>query len=263
MAEKEPRPVLVLDFGAQYAQLIARRVREAHVYSEIVPFDEPLDRIAARRPAGLILSGGPASVYEDGAPSVGPELFRLGIPVLGICYGQQAMALALGGTVERTGVREYGRTELIVDRPDDPGRLLGDLPGAGHRVDEPLGHGHRGAGRLRGDGPHGRGPGGGIRGSGSRPVRRAVPPRGGAHPARHGRAQAVPVRRVRAAARVDAGERHRARRRAHPAAEVGGRPRDLRAVGRGGFRGRRPAGAQGDRQEPHLRLRRHRAHALG
>jgi GMP synthase (glutamine-hydrolysing) len=128
MAEKEPRPVLVLDFGAQYAQLIARRVREAHVYSEIVPFDEPLDRIAARRPAGLILSGGPASVYEDGAPLVGPELFGLGIPVLGICYGQQAMALALGGTVERTGVREYGRTDLIVDRPDDPGRLLGDLP---------------------------------------------------------------------------------------------------------------------------------------
>jgi GMP synthase (glutamine-hydrolysing) len=123
----EPRPVLVLDFGAQYAQLIARRVREAHVYSEIVPFDEPVDAIAARRPAGLILSGGPASVYADGAPLAEPELFELGIPILGICYGHQVLAQALGGTVERTGTREYGRTGLTVNRPDDPGRLLVDL----------------------------------------------------------------------------------------------------------------------------------------
>jgi len=123
----DPRPVLVLDFGAQYAQLIARRVREAHVYSEIVPFDEPLERIAARRPAGLILSGGPASVYEDGAPTPERGLFELGIPVLGICYGHQCIATALGGTVERTGTREYGRTQLIVRQPDDPGRLLSDL----------------------------------------------------------------------------------------------------------------------------------------
>src|SRR6266704_7216435 len=110
----EQRPVLVVDFGAQYAQLIARRVREAHVYSEIVPFDAPLEEIEARRPAGLILSGGPASVYEPGAPAVNPRLFQLGVPVLGICYGQQAMAQALGGTVERTGLREYGRASLSV-----------------------------------------------------------------------------------------------------------------------------------------------------
>src|SRR5213080_2068383 len=124
--------VLVLDFGAQYAQLIARRVRECHVYSEIVPFDAPLAELEARRPAGLILSGGPASVYEPGAPAVNPELFELGIPVLGICYGQQAMAQALGGRVEPTGVREYGRTELIVKYVDDSGGLLlADLPPRG------------------------------------------------------------------------------------------------------------------------------------
>lgn len=123
----EPQPVLVLDFGAQYAQLIARRVREAHVYSEIVPFDEPVDAIAARRPAGLILSGGPASVYAEGAPLPDPRLFELGIPILGICYGHQVLAKELGGAVERTGSREYGRTNLMVNQPDDPGRLLADL----------------------------------------------------------------------------------------------------------------------------------------
>jgi GMP synthase (glutamine-hydrolysing) len=121
----EPRPVLVVDFGAQYAQLIARRVRECHVYSEIVPFDVPVEELEAMRPAGLILSGGPASVYEPGAPAVDARLFELSVPVLGICYGQQAMAQALGGRVERTGLREYGRTELSVIRP---GVLLSDLP---------------------------------------------------------------------------------------------------------------------------------------
>jgi GMP synthase (glutamine-hydrolysing) len=121
----DPRPVLVLDFGAQYAQLIARRVRECHVYSEIVPFDVSIAELEARRPAGLILSGGPASVYAPGAPSVDPGLFSMGVPVLGICYGQQAMSQALGGRVERTGLREYGRTTVSVT---EPGVLLSDLP---------------------------------------------------------------------------------------------------------------------------------------
>jgi GMP synthase (glutamine-hydrolysing) len=120
----DPRPVLVLDFGAQYAQLIARRVRECHVYSEIVPFDLSLSDLEARRPAGLILSGGPASVYEPGAPAIDPGLFSIGVPVLGICYGQQAMSQALGGRVERTGLREYGRTTVNVEQP---GLLLSDL----------------------------------------------------------------------------------------------------------------------------------------
>ena len=120
----DPRPVLVVDFGAQYAQLIARRVRECHVYSEIVPFDASPQEIAARRPAGLILSGGPMSVYEAGAPELNPKLLELGVPVLGICYGQQAMAQALGGEVAATGAREYGKTDL----QNRGGLLLRDLP---------------------------------------------------------------------------------------------------------------------------------------
>jgi len=120
----DPRPVLVVDFGAQYAQLIARRVRECHVYSEIVPFDASPQEIAARRPAGLVLSGGPMSVYEAGAPELNPNLLELGVPVLGICYGQQAMAQALGGEVAATGAREYGKTDL----QNRGGLLLRDLP---------------------------------------------------------------------------------------------------------------------------------------
>lgn len=102
----------MVDFGAQYAQLIARRVREARVYSEIVPHSMPVAQMLARDPAAIILSGGPASVYEPGAPQVDPALFQAGIPVFGICYGFQAMARSLGGTVARTGQREYGGTRL-------------------------------------------------------------------------------------------------------------------------------------------------------
>jgi len=109
-----PRPVLVVDFGAQYAQLIARRVREARVYSEIVPHTFSVEQMLAKNPAAIILSGGPSSVYEEGAPSVDPALFEAGVPVLGICYGFQAMANALGGTVAQTGVREYGGTDVAV-----------------------------------------------------------------------------------------------------------------------------------------------------
>jgi GMP synthase (glutamine-hydrolysing) len=116
---------LVVDLGAQYAQLIARRVRECRVYSEIVPHDLPVEVLKARRPAGIILSGGPASVYEPGAFTVDPGVFGLGVPVLGICYGHQLMSQALGGEVEATGLREYGRTMLMVD---EPGVLLEDLP---------------------------------------------------------------------------------------------------------------------------------------
>jgi GMP synthase (glutamine-hydrolysing) len=122
----EPRPVFVVDFGAQYAQLIARRVRECHVYSEIVPYDVPPPDLAARRPAAIILSGGPASVYEPGAPALNAALLDLGVPVLGICYGQQAMAQALGGEVRPTGAREYGRTDL---EAMSSAVLFRDLPG--------------------------------------------------------------------------------------------------------------------------------------
>ena len=107
-------PVLVVDFGAQYAQLIARRVREANVYSEIVPHTMSVADMLAKEPSAIILSGGPSSVYEEGAPSVDPAIFEAGVPVLGICYGFQTMAHALGGTVGRTGTREYGHTEATV-----------------------------------------------------------------------------------------------------------------------------------------------------
>lgn len=119
------RPVLVVDFGAQYAQLIARRVREAQVYSEIVPHTMAVPEMLAKRPAAIVLSGGPASVYAAGAPSIDPAVFDAGVPVFGICYGFQAMAAALGGEVARTGLREYGATELSVS---DPGALLAGLP---------------------------------------------------------------------------------------------------------------------------------------
>ena len=119
-----PRPVLVVDFGAQYAQLIARRVREARVYSEIVPHSMPVTDMLANNPAAIILSGGPSSVYEPGAPALDARLFAGDVPVFGICYGFQAMAQALGGTVEHTGSREYGRTLLTAQA----GTLLRELP---------------------------------------------------------------------------------------------------------------------------------------
>ncbi|WP_167472258.1 glutamine-hydrolyzing GMP synthase [Nocardia arthritidis] len=123
MAESQ-RPVLVVDFGAQYAQLIARRVRESSVYSEVIPHTTTVEEIARRQPLAVILSGGPSSVYADGAPQLDPRLFDIDVPVFGICYGFQAMAQALGGTVTHTGTREYGRTELSVDG----GVLHGGLP---------------------------------------------------------------------------------------------------------------------------------------
>src|SRR5947209_17475748 len=118
--------VLVVDFGAQYAQLIARPVREAHVYSEIVPRDMPVADMLARRPAGIIFSGGPASVHVEGAPGIDPGVYDTGVPVLGICYGAQVVAQQLGGEVARTGVAEYGRTALEVTTRSP---LFGDLPG--------------------------------------------------------------------------------------------------------------------------------------
>src|SRR5690348_1212283 len=107
-------PVLVVDFGAQYAQLIARRVREAHVYSEIVPRSMPVAEILAKQPAAIIFSGGPASVHVEGAPSIDPAIYDTGVPILGICYGAQLVALQLGGEVAKTGRGEYGRAELAV-----------------------------------------------------------------------------------------------------------------------------------------------------
>jgi GMP synthase (glutamine-hydrolysing) len=111
--------ILVLDFGSQYTQLIARRIREAHVYSEIVPYNTPLARILAEPPRGLILSGGPASVYGRKAPAISAALLDAGIPILGICYGMQLVTHLLGGTVARAARREYGPAELQIDDRTD------------------------------------------------------------------------------------------------------------------------------------------------
>jgi GMP synthase (glutamine-hydrolysing) len=128
-AAPTPKPatdeVLVLDFGGQYSQLIARRVRECGVFSELLPHTLDIEDIKGRQPRGLILSGGPASVYADGAPKLRNELLELGIPVLGICYGMQAMVLNLGGRVESAEVGEFGRSQLTVR---EQGQLLRDLP---------------------------------------------------------------------------------------------------------------------------------------
>ena len=110
MSDTAHRPVLVVDFGAQYAQLIARRVREAGVYSEIVPHTITAAEVAEKSPAGIVLSGGPSSVYEPGSPALDPGILQLGVPVMGICYGFQVMAQQLGGEVAHTGRREYGAT---------------------------------------------------------------------------------------------------------------------------------------------------------
>lgn len=118
-------PVLVVDFGAQYAQLIARRVREAGVYSELVPHSMPVDEILAKDPKAIILSGGPASVFEPGAPTIDTKVFESGVPVLGICYGFQVMAYELGGKVDKAALGEYGKTSAIID---DAAGILADSP---------------------------------------------------------------------------------------------------------------------------------------
>jgi GMP synthase (glutamine-hydrolysing) len=120
--------ILVLDFGSQYTQLIARRLRELSVYCEIVPFNTPIDRIHARQPVGIILSGGPKSVCEEGAPSCAPQVFDIGAPVLGICYGMQLMTDVLGGEVRKSGQREFGHAHVTVRSNGSQPRLFAEIP---------------------------------------------------------------------------------------------------------------------------------------
>ena len=251
--------VLVVDFGAQYAQLIARRVREANVYSEIVPHTVTAAEIAARKPKAVILSGGPQSVYAPGAPQVDPALFDTGVATFGICYGFQAMARALGGDVARTGAQRVRPHLRDHRRPRHPaGRPA--VPAAG--LDEPRRLGRRRARRLHRAGQQRGRPDRRLRGRGPRLRRRPVAPRGAAHPGRPEGARAVPVRHRRLHPGLDRGEHRRGRRRRRPRA--GGRPAGhLRAVRRRRLRrGRRP-GAAGGRRPADLRLRRPRPAALG
>ena len=127
--------ILILDFGRQYKQLIARRVRECQVYCEILPYTTALEGLKSKGPKGIILTGGPSSVYDPASPTCDSALFSLGVPVLGICYGSQLMAHLLGGRVQPASVSEYGRTELTVDAAYGPD--------------------HRPSRRVPGDGPHG------------------------------------------------------------------------------------------------------------
>ncbi|MBM4346809.1 MAG: glutamine-hydrolyzing GMP synthase [Deltaproteobacteria bacterium] len=130
--------ILILDFGSQYTQLGARRVRECRIYSEIQPYDLPLERIKALSPRGIILSGGPSSVYESGAPCCDPGLFTLDIPVLGICYGMQLIGNLLGGEVAHSDQREYGKARLIIDRG---GKLFEGMGGKGRTLQVWMSHG--------------------------------------------------------------------------------------------------------------------------
>ncbi len=174
--------VLVLDFGAQYAQLIARRVREAHVRSEIVSSEITADEVRARRPIGLILSGGPASVYADDAYRMDPAILELGIPILGICYGHQLLAVLADGEVAHTGGAEFGKTDLEVTGDSV---LLAGLPVDPAGLDVAQRRGHDGSPRLRLRRPDGRSRGGGDGGPRARSLWRPVPPRGGPHSTGH------------------------------------------------------------------------------
>ena len=118
--------VIVMDFGGQYNQLVARRVRECNVYCEIYSYKTPLEKIKEMNPKGIILTGGPNSCYLEDSPTYSKELFELGIPVLGLCYGAQLMQHVLGGKVERADVREYGKSILLVDQPQS--KILKGVP---------------------------------------------------------------------------------------------------------------------------------------
>ena len=254
------RPVLVVDFGAQYAQLIARRVREASCFSEVVPHSMPVAEMLAKEPAAVILSGGPSSVYEEGAPSLDPALLEAGVPVFGMCYGFQAMARALGGTVEKTGlsrVRGHAgrRPRHLVDAVQRP--AVGAVG-----VDEPRRLGVRGPGRDEGHGHDVRSAGGRVRGRRPPALRRAVAPRGAALDVRPAGARELPDPRGRPDGGVDRGERRRRPRRLGARAGRRG-PRHLRAVRRRRLVGGGRAGAEGGRRPADLRVRRPRAAALG
>ena len=186
--------VLVLDYGAQYGQLIARRVRECRVYSELIPHDASIERIKSYDPKGIILSGGPTSVYVEDAPKVNPELFELGVPVLGICYGAQGIALELGGTV--CAHRPQRVRQDHAQRAQEGPHPREHAP-RGAVLDEPPRQHHGGAARLRGAGVHARRSRRRHGGPGARLLRGAVPPRGGAHAQGHGRAAQLPLQGLR------------------------------------------------------------------
>ena len=251
--------IVVLDFGGQYSQLIARRIRDCGVFSELLPHHTPVEEVARRRPRGIVLSGGPASVYADGAPHLQRGLLELGVPVLGICYGMQLIVHSLGGRVEQAEVGEFGRSDLSVL---EPGRLLDGLPREqtcwmSHRdtVFEPP----PGFTALASSSAS---PVAAVESGERRVYGDPVPPRGRAHAVRPGDPHALPHRRVRLRAHLVRGLDRRGADRAHPGPGRG-RTRHLRTVRRRGLVGRGAARPPRGRRAAHVRFRRSRADAQG
>ena len=247
--------IAILDFGAQYTQLIARRIRELGVYSEILPCTQPVDDVLAAGYKGIVLSGGPSSVYEDEAPLPDKRLFEAGIPLLGICYGMQAMGYLLGGHVVPAERREYGPAELRL--LSTRGVARGHRPGAGwpdRGVDEPRGHGDAAAPRLRQSGRHRELPGRGDGGRRAPALRRPVPSRGRAYAAGEDHPAKLPPPLRRAGRLVDALVRRR-RRGGHPPS---GRPGScpVRPVGGRGLVRRGRLDPPRHRRSAHLPVRR-------
>ena len=258
--------VVVLDFGSQFAQLIARRVRELDVYSELLPHDTPYAELERRGARAIILSGSPNSVYDAGAPRPDPAIWSGRIPVLGICYGAQLMAHELGGDVIPFDHREYGPANVSITATDEP--LF-----AGIEREQPvwMSHGDSISRLPEGFQRHGPDRLHAVRRPGRRlaqPVRHPVPPRGRPHPARQGRPAQLRGRHRRGLADLDRRQLHRDDRRRHPRAGRRPRPGDrvgraghLRAVGRRRLRGRGGARPSGGRRSADLHLRRPRVDA--
>ena len=252
--------VLVVDFGAQYAQLIARRIREARVYSEIVPHTMTVAEMVEREPAAIVLSGGPSSVYAEGAPAIDRAVFETGIPVFGMCYGFQLMAQGSGWRGRAHGgprIRPYaghGHRER-----DAAGRRTFRA----HGLDVPRRHGHPGTRRLLGARRHGGNPGGGVRAPRDPSGRRPVASRGAAHRARPARTRALPARHRRLPPHVDDGQHRRGADRPDPRTDRHRRQGHLWSLRRCRLGGCGRHRAAGHRRPAHLRVRRPRPDAQG
>ncbi len=249
--------VVVLDFGGQYSQLIARRVRECGVFSELLPHHVGLDEVRRRRPKGVILSGGPASVYEEGAPALRRELLELGVPVLGICYGMQLIARELDGRVERA---EVGRVRSLGAHRGGAGPVAGGHAAPAELLDVPSRHGVRAAARIRRARVLDDLSGGRVRVGRARHLRNPVPSRSGPHAVRPAGPDELPRGRVRVRAHLEpeVGDRRADRSDPRPGRRRAG---DLRALGRGRLeRGGAPRPPR-DRRPADVRVRRPRLHA--
>ena len=249
--------VVVVDFGSQYSRLIARRVRESNVYCEIVPHDAARGSVASLNPRGIILSGGPASVYDEDAPLAPAWVYDSQVPVLGICYGMQVMVHQLGGKVAPSAAREYGHANLHQNAAGEP--LFHDLPPLNASVDEPRRLYPGGPSRIFVLGVYGQ-----LAHSGRRKRKpyagHPVPSRGGSHSAGPGAAGELPVPDMRMQGIVDVGELHRGRHRQYQ--EAGGRGQGhLRPVGRRRLGGGGHPGSPGSRGPVDVHLREQRPDA--